>query len=160
MEQLQEGYVNAVAATAGCSVEIARRDKHGFDLLILRDPRIGGEEASMWVQLKNTTKAFDASKPTFSYQFSKRDSFDRLARFRSSPKAILIVMKTSPIQTAWTVGDHDYLRVHHCCYWASLEGRSATAGVESPSVRLSTANVFDAPALTRLMDKLELGEPL
>lgn len=160
MEQLQEAYVTAVAATAGCSVEIVRRDMHGFDLIILRDSRSGGDEASLWVQLKSTTTVLGADQQWFSFKFRQRDSFDRLAKLRSAPKAILVVMITSPVQADWTWGDHDHLRVRHCSYWINLEGQSAAPGVQSPTVRLSTANIFDAPALSWMMDKLERGDPI
>jgi hypothetical protein len=39
MEQLQEGYVTAVAATAGCSIQIIDRDIWGCDAWIIRPPQ-------------------------------------------------------------------------------------------------------------------------
>jgi len=162
LEQLQEGYVATVAATAGCIVEPVKRDVYGFDGWLVRPPTsIGaGEETMIAVQLKNTTTVRpNPSKGWFSYQFKDRRSFEVLARPRRM-KAILLVMATPPQQANWTASDHDYLRVERCCYWASLEGMKAAPGVQSPTVRISTANIFDARSLTAMMDRLERGEVL
>ncbi|GAA4875596.1 hypothetical protein GCM10023203_27220 [Actinomycetospora straminea] len=56
MEQLQEGYVGAVAATAGCSFEIKRKDRYGSDIEIVRPGKNGGEEVAVKAQLKSTTQ--------------------------------------------------------------------------------------------------------
>ncbi|MGW9308826.1 DUF4365 domain-containing protein [Saccharomonospora azurea] len=162
MEQLQEGYVCAVAATAGCTVEALRRDLFGGDLLITRDGKTAhDQEVSLLLQLKNTTTVRpDPDKETFSYQLKKREYFDRLAAPRKHPKLLLVVMTTSPNQTEWTKGTHDSLEVQYCCYWRSLEGEQAADGVQKPTVRIPTRNVFDAVALTDILDRLDRGEEL
>ena len=76
---------------------------------------------------------------------------------RSIIKAILVVMSTHVDQRAWVEAGHDALTVRHCCYWSSLEGASVPAGVQSPSTTISTDNIFDAVALTAIMDKLSVG---
>jgi len=162
LEQHQEGYVATVAATAACIVESVKRDVYGFDCWLVRPPvSIGaGEETMIAVQLKNiTTVRPDPAKGWFSYQFKDRRSFEVLARPRRM-KAILLVMVTPPQQARWTSSDHDFLRVEHCCYWANLEGHEAAPGVQYPTVRVPTANIFDASSLTAMMDRLERGEAL
>lgn len=162
LEQLQEGYVSTVAATAGCILESVKRDIYGFDGWLIRPPvRIGeGEETMISVQLKNTTTVRpDPAKGRFSYQFKDRKSFEVLARPRRV-KALLLVMATPPQQANWTASDHDSLRVEHCCYWANLEGQQAAPGVQAPTVRVPTDNIFDARSLTAMMDRLERGEAL
>ncbi|WP_372663746.1 DUF4365 domain-containing protein [Amycolatopsis kentuckyensis] len=160
MEQLQEGYVLAVAATAGCTVQPQRRDLFGADLLVMRDGATPGtEEVSVYLQLKNTTQIRpDLSKETFSYQLKKRVYFDKLAMRREKIKVLLVVMATSPVQADWSKGSHDSLSVQYCCYWRSLEGETAPHGVASPTVKIPTKNVFDADALTEILDKIDRGE--
>ncbi|WP_367320807.1 DUF4365 domain-containing protein [Streptomyces sp. HUAS ZL42] len=162
MEQLQEGYVASVAATAGCAMTAVRRDIYGMDALLARPPVITGkQEASVYVQLKNTTTIRpDPSKTEFSYQFKKREYFEHLSLVRSTPKAILVVMVTSHRQMDWTRASHDRLELNYCCYWASLEGQIAKQGVASPTIRVPTANIFDASSLTLILDKLDRGESL
>ncbi|WP_329789156.1 DUF4365 domain-containing protein [Lentzea sp. DG1S-22] len=162
MEQLQEGYVFAVAATAGCTVEVTKRDIYGTDIRIIRPAaEVNGEEITVLAQLKNTTTVRpDPQKDFFSYQLKKREYFDKLAMPRRGPKAILIVMATTPVQADWTKGSHESLELQYCCYWRSLEGETAADGVKSPTVRIPTANVFDASALTEILDRLDREEEL
>ena len=70
MEQLQEGYVFSVAATAGCLVEVVQRDRCGIDVTFVRPRGSTVEEVSVQAQLKNTTIIEpDPSKHTFPYKF-------------------------------------------------------------------------------------------
>lgn len=161
MELLQEGFVASVAATAGCTAEFKHRDVHGFDVLITRPSEAGTQEVSVYAQLKNTTtKKPDPRKSHFSYKFKDRDNLKRLAGPRNDPKAILLVMTTTAAQMEWTEVSHDFLTLRHCCYWVHLEGMPVDPNVRSPTVRVPTANRFDAAALRELMDKLDRGLPL
>jgi hypothetical protein len=162
MEQLQEGYVTSVAATAGCAVEPIPKDVYGCDLRLVRPGRVPTEEeVSLLVQLKNTTTAKpDPTKEFFSYQLRKREYLERLAIRRTLVKAILVVMATSHVQTEWTTVSHHSMELKHCCYWQSFEGYPVNPTVVSPSVRIPTANIFDSMALTQIMDKLSRGESL
>jgi hypothetical protein len=161
MEQLQQGCVAAVAATAGCSVEFTHHDRYGFDALIIRQIDRSREEVSVKAALKNTTLIRpDPARPHFSYQFRERDHLDRLTMARKDPKMILLLMVTTPEQALWTECNHECLTLRRCCYWAYLEGHNVRPGVQHPTVQVPTANVFDSAALTEIMDKLDRGEPL
>lgn len=114
MEQLQEGYVASVAATAGCSMNPISRDTYGMDVLLVRLGSNGGEEVSIYLQLKNTTTIKpDPSKQHFSYQFKKRRYLEQLVLPRTTIKAFLVVMATKPDQRMWTTATHDQLLVSH-----------------------------------------------
>ena len=159
MEQLQEGYVLSVAATAGCLVERRDRDVDGVDLMLVRSRGPKLEEASLYAQLKcTTTLRPDPQKPSFAYKFRHRAHFDHLAKERSAIKAILLVMVTDPEQSRWSVGDHESLTVRRCCYWVNLEGQESTAN--TPTVRVPTDQGFSAVALAELLDRIERREPL
>lgn len=163
LEQLQEGYVAAVAATAGCILEPIDRDYYGLDAWIIRPPaQIGAsEEIMIGVQLKNTTQIKpDHSRDTFSYQFKERKYLEALALERKHNKVLALVMAAPRQQAKWTSSAPDALRVEHCCYWANLEGFEFSPHVKSPSVSIPTANVFDAGSLGAMMDRLERGEAL
>jgi hypothetical protein len=161
MEQLQQGYIATVAATAGCSVNFKHHDRYGYDALIIRQIDRHREEVSVKAALKNTTLIKpDPARPHFSYQFRTREHLERLTMPRKDPKMILLIMVTPPEQALWTEGNHAALKVRRCCYWAYLEGHDIGPGVQSPSVQIPTANVFDSAALTEIMDKLDRGESL
>lgn len=162
MEQLQEGYVAAIAATAGCTAEFKRRDRFGIDGLITRiGAAPGAEEISVQVQLKATSRIRpDPKRTTFPYRLKKRAYFQQLAIKRTAgPKAILVVMSTTPVQADWSKATHDSLEIVHCCYWCSLEGQELP-DVSSPTVPIPTSNIFDAAGLTDILDRLDRGEEL
>lgn len=161
MEQLQEGYISCVAATAGCSVEFIRRDLYLLDALIIRSTDEDRQEVSVVAQLKNTTTISpDPSKPYFTYQFRNRDHLRRLTMHRKDPKAILLVMTSPRAQADWTQCDHESLTVRNCCYWVSLEDQTVRPDVKYPSIQVPTSNIFNDQALTMIMDKLDRGEAL
>ena len=155
--------MTAVAAAAGCFVTRTTGDVNGVDVLIIRPaPEIGvAEEITLGLQLKCTTKTRpDPAKEYFSYQFTKRRSLEALTLKRSIYKVIPIIMVTSPERAHWTQSSHDALNISYCCYWRNLEGHPISVGVEHPSVRIPTANIFDAVALSAMMGRLEKGKDL
>ncbi|MFF4889809.1 DUF4365 domain-containing protein [Micromonospora chersina] len=163
LEQLQMAYVAAVAATAGCTFEPIDRDVWGYDAWLIRPPsQIGfAEEVPLAVQLKNTTTIKpDPTSETFSYQFKQRKYFDALAFPRKNVQGICLVMASPPQQANWTAPGHDFMRLEHCCYWVNLKGRQVDPDIKSPSVKIKTANIFNAEVLSGMMDKLERGEDL
>ncbi|WP_063771597.1 DUF4365 domain-containing protein [Streptacidiphilus albus] len=162
MEQLQEGYIMDVAATSACLYVKQERDVFGMDAMLVRpSPDPAGEETSFYVQLKSTTQVQpDPTRETFSYQFQKREYMERLAAPRRGVKAILIVMAVPPQQAQWTVAHHSHLEVKQACYWINLEGVQVPTGVQKPSIRIPTKNLFDSSALNILMDSVGRGEPI
>lgn len=158
LEQLQEAYVLAVAATAGCLVEIKRRDRYGADIEIIQQDPTGGEELTIGAQLKCTTRITpDASVVDFPFQFSRREHLEELTKARGRVKKILLVMATHPVQSTWTTASHEEMWIQRSCYWANIEGDDIAEGVKKPSVRVSTANRFDAPELLRMFTRLGKG---
>ncbi|MFD9241174.1 DUF4365 domain-containing protein [Streptomyces sp. NPDC059556] len=160
MELLQRGYVTSVAATAGCTTEVIQNDNWGIDVQFIRPAASATEaESALYAQLKSTTKVTpDPSKEFFSYQFTKRQYFDHMAKLRTYPKAVLIVMTLPQSQYEWTEVSHSGLLTKRACYWVHLEGVTSTAA--NPSVRIPLKNVFDANALTQILDKVDGSESL
>lgn len=162
MEQLQEGYVAAVAATAGCSVNWLTRDTFGRDALIVKHWEDDPEETHLYVQLKNTTT--EPAGPTasnFSFQFKTAKHATLLAQSATNrAPSVLVVMISHPHQNEWSVGDHDELRVRHCCYWRSIASTDIKPGVSAPSVSIDRAQVFDAEGLLDIMDRIRSGKGL
>ncbi|WP_322938041.1 DUF4365 domain-containing protein [Nocardioides bizhenqiangii] len=156
MEQLQEGYVSAVAATCGVSAQWTSRDNHKYDVELVRQPVASSEEISVKAQLKSTT---GISMPTgathLSYQFKSRAAFDSLVMPRGLQKHILILMVVHKDQSRWTYTHHRAMLLRHCCYWLNMEGMTSEA--DKPTVSVPAANVFDAAALTGILDRIEGG---
>ena len=156
MEQLQESYVGAVASTAAVSVQPVKRDNFKYDLEFVRmlDPSM--EEASFKAQLKASTKVkYTHGGASVSYQFDDKAAFEDLAKFRKTTKRILILMVVHLDQSRWTYAHQRAMLVRHSCYWLNMEGMSSTAAY--PTVSVPTANIFNAAALTAMMDRLDNG---
>lgn len=159
MEQLQEGYVGAVAATSGVSAQWTSRDNHKYDVELVRQPDSSVEDISVRAQMKSTTSiVVPAGASKFSYQFESREAFDSLAMARTGPKHILILMVVHRDQNRWTYSHHRAMLLRHCCYWLNLEGMTSTA--QRPTVSVPTANVFNAAVLTGILNRIEGGQPL
>lgn len=156
MEQLQEAYVGAVASTAGVSVQPVARDNFKYDLEFMRQPDPSKEEVSIRAQLKSTTQLkFSADGLSFSYQFESRAAFDDLVMVRTTQKRILVLMLVHHDQNRWTYVHPRAMLLRHCCLWLYMEGMTSAA--EAPTVSVPCANVFDAAALTGILDRIEKG---
>lgn len=159
MEQLQQGYVAAIAASCGVSVQGVDRDMYGHDVEFMRQPDITVEEVSVRAQLKSTTGiTIKPGATEFSYTFKSRAAFEALAMPRTMQKRFLIVMAVPQNQNRWTYAHSRGMLLRHSCYWVSLEHQTAT--VEQPTIKVPLKNLFDAAALTTIMDKIEQGLPL
>lgn len=159
MEQLQEGYVSAVAATCGVAAQWPPRDYFKYDVELVRQPDTAIEDVSVRAQMKSTTGIIVPTGAShFSYQFKKRAAFDSLVMHRNGPKHILLLMVIHQDQNRWTYSHHRAMLLRHCCYWLNMEGMTSTA--QQPTVSVPTANVFNAAALTGILDRIEGGQPI
>lgn len=158
MEQLQEGYVTSVAATAGVTIQNVFRDLHRYDLELVRQPSASIEEVSVKAQLKSTTAISVKPGAThFDYRFESRAAFDSLAMSRSMVKHILIVMLVHPNQRRWSFVHHRAMLTRQACYWMYLENKTAPDRPLKPVVSVPLVNIFDASALTGILDRIEAG---
>ncbi|WP_328527980.1 DUF4365 domain-containing protein [Nocardioides sp. NBC_00368] len=159
MEQLQEGYVASVAATAGAIAEFRKRDMHKYDVELSRQPDVGFEEVAVRLQLKSTTTIRPQPHEThIKFRFKTREDFNSLAMPRDTIKHILVVMVVGADQRAWTEASHDVLSLRHCCYWINLEGQVAPDVPKQPVVEVPRSNVFDASSVTAILDRIEQGQ--
>lgn len=159
LEQLQEGYVYAVAASAGCSVNVQRRDTFGVDALITRH-REGDEfETHLFAQLKcTTTVRAGEDAGDFVFSFKHQRQIERLQQTNPSGlPTILIVMVAHPSQANWATGDHDSLTIRHSCYWKHVAGADPGETDSDLSVRMHRTQLFDAAALLGIMDRIQEG---
>jgi hypothetical protein len=60
----------------------------------------------------------------------------------------------------WIAQDEDGLILRKCAYWMSLRGMPESPDVNTVRLAIPRANVFSAPALRELINKVRAGEPL
>lgn len=164
MEQLQEGYVAAVAATAGVEAEFPGGDRNKYDVELKRQDSTDVDEVNVRLQLKatGTARFMNSKDPSvgrcLSYQFQALDDFEALTMAGRTIKHLLVVMIVGPEQHAWTEATEDHLKTRKCCYWVNMEGEQARPGVLRPTVHLPVSQVFDADAITGILDRIERGQ--
>lgn len=158
MEQLQEAYVCAVAASAGTLAERVDRDMSKYDVELIRQPKSLQEEVSVRLQLKATTTIRPKPGATeLSFKFKSRDDYVSLAMPRKHLKHLLVVMVVGADQRRWADAQHANLTVQHCCYWLNMEGMSTAGLPDNPTVKIPLTNVFDSHALSGILDRIEAG---
>ncbi|MFF4416624.1 DUF4365 domain-containing protein [Streptosporangium sp. NPDC001559] len=157
MEMLQDSYLRAVAAAAGCTMAKPDPDD-GIDWVLSHNSGLHtvDSQIDIKVQLKSTYQ-YDPNPPNG--HVSVKLSNDRLVFMAAEPVIIhrvLVAMIIPKEVAAWVVATHDFLSLRHCAYWAVLTGLKPT-GKEETSVKVSTANVFDDIALCAIMKRIGAG---
>jgi hypothetical protein len=161
METLQDGYLHAVAAAAGCTLARPVPDVWKTDW-ILDHPstqHVADPVSPLRVQLKSTQQISPTdieNKESFSFSLPN-DLLMSLAHTPVTVVRLLVVLILPSDVAAWIKATPDYLALHHCAYWVNLEGQSIT-GEMSTTVQIPCANVFDDVALCHIMSKIGKGQ--
>ncbi|MEU2235536.1 MULTISPECIES: DUF4365 domain-containing protein [Streptomyces] len=157
MEMLQDSYLRAVAAAAGCTMAKPEPDD-GIDWVLTH----ASEEhtADCQVDLKIQLKSTWMSKPNPQNGFvSVNLSNSRLAMLAKSPvivHRILVAMIVPEDVADWVEASHDIFKLRHCAYWRSVTGMQSS-GIDNTAVRVSTSQIFDDAALCDIMKRIGNG---
>ncbi|MBC8090907.1 MAG: DUF4365 domain-containing protein [Pseudonocardia sp.] len=156
MEQLQVGYLLAVATASGCNLANWSVDD-GIDALIKHRSSVHRNmEAVLEVQLKSTHQVAPNPKSgRVSVQFNN-SRFHLVAESNPTIKKIVVIMIVPPSVEDWVLASHDFLELRHCAYWASVRGQP-TSGEKYTSVSASTNDIFDDHALCGIMGRIGQG---
>jgi hypothetical protein len=160
MEMLQNGYLHAVAAAAGCALAKPTPDVDGIDWIATHASKEHTVDpvADVWLQLKATAQWAPTDltgKPGFSFVLKNK----HLTKLNMSPATkvrLLVVMIVPPDVADWVEATEDYFALRHACYWANLEGTAPT-GQTQTTVSVPTQNVFDDRGLCDIMSKIGAG---
>lgn len=154
-EQLQESYVRAVAAAAGCVVSAPGVDE-GVDLqLTHRSSSHLHGTAALELQLK-ATERYSGTDPDYFDVVLGRDNFDFFRYETPTVHRVVVVMNLPRSVDDWLSASHDHLRVHHAAYWVSIRGREAS-DAQNVTVRVPRTQVFDDVALCNIMARIGQG---
>ncbi|MFD1944737.1 DUF4365 domain-containing protein [Paradevosia shaoguanensis] len=150
---LSIAYVYAIAAHAGynCS-EAPQPDRDSIDLQIWA----GGQmRPKLDIQLKSTVN-LKGSEVHFSYPV-KLKNYEDLRVATQTPR-ILVVLDLPSEPEKWLTASSEQLVIQRCAYWVSLRDAEPTENRATVSVPIPRQNVFDVPALRRLMEMSRLGK--
>lgn len=157
MEQFQLGYINAIAAAAGCNIAGTPSIDEGVDLILSHrsDSHLQTGAVYLELQLKSTSQFADQN--TNHVSSNMRD--DRYREFISknpSMDRIVVVMSLPSDPAEWLEATHDQLALRHCCYWVNLRGADPSSAAR-PTFRAPKANIFDDVALCGIMQRIGQG---
>lgn len=158
MEQLQIGYITAVAASAGCILSPPIIDD-GIDIVATHgsESHTGTPDgkARLEIQLKATSQFVGASGKVVSAPM-RRDRWQYYRAQGSTVRKIVVVMSMPALQSEWVSASHDFFAIRHCAYWVNVATLPATDAM-TPTVSAPKLNVFDDLALCEIMERVGQG---
>lgn len=157
MEQFQLGYINAIAAAAGCNISGTPSIDEGIDLVLSHRStahrRTGA--AYLELQLKSTSQFVDRNTNYVSSNM-RADRYQEFISQDPSMDRIVVVMSLPSDPEEWLEATHDQLTLRHCCYWVNLRGADPSSAAR-PTFRASKDNIFDDVALCGIMQRIGQG---
>jgi len=158
--QFSVAYAHAVATVAGFKLGRWDVDDESVDLTIgqsggdgtVRSPRLD-------IQLKCTE--LNVLRRDGIHFPLKRKNYDDLRDPAPMVPKILVVLIVPGHVAGWVSHQPEQrICMHRYAWWGSLAGEEEKPGVETPTVVLPRANIFNPDTLTEIMQKVGRKEPL
>jgi hypothetical protein len=152
--QFSLAYAHAVATVAGFKMGRWEVDDDSVDFTIgqsggdgtVRSPRLD-------IQLKCTER--DVLRPDGVHFPLKRKNYDDLRQTELMVPKILVVLLVPERRSEWlTEIPEQQICLHRFAWWASLAGADERVGVETPTVVLPRAQLFNPESLKAIMQKV------
>ena len=157
-EQLQDGYLHAVCAAAGCGMSYTKLDE-GVDWTLTHRSSLHTASTDGVARLEMQLKA--TSKPIRDGVISASMSKDRYDYYRTvdpSVHKVVVVMSVPTNQAHWIYARTKGLMLHRCAYWVNLAGAPPIAnGAQSITVKAPLENVFNDISLCSMMERIGTG---
>lgn len=156
MEKLQDAYLGAIAAAAGC--ELSKPDPDpGLDWTIGHKSKKHSlvRTAKIDVGLKSTCQTGPNDRGEFSFTL-QNEHLETLAEPLLYYPRLLVVMVLPREVDAWVWSRNNWMIMRHSMYWVNLRGK-ATSGREKTNVRVPYEQRLDALELVRILHLVGSG---
>ncbi len=157
-EQLQLGYIGAIAAAAGCVLSTPFIDE-GIDLTATHRSDAhtypSDNVARLEIQLKATASFVGVESDHVSVTM-RRDRWDYYRTFHNTLDKIVVILSLPEGPDGWTMADHDSLSIYHCAYWVNVANEPVSDLVR-PIVKAPKTQIFDDVALCEIMQRIGQG---
>jgi hypothetical protein len=159
MEKLQDAYLGAIAAAAGCEVSKPEPDP-SLDWTIGHKSKkhTHVRTAKIDVALKSTHQTAPDDNGEFSFTI-KNEHLEVLAEEALYYPRLLVVMLLPKDVDSWVWSRTNWMIMRHSMYWANLRGIQAT-GQTRTNVRVPYKQRLDAPELCRILHHVGSGGAL
>jgi hypothetical protein len=153
-QQFSIAYVHAVAAAVGLKIFRSDVDDESVDIGLgqsggagtIRSPRLD-------IQVKCTEQ--DVLREDGVHFPLKRKNYDDLREINVMVPRILVVVLVPDDGAQWlTEVPEERICLHRSAWWMTLKGAEDRPGVESPTVVLPRANLFNVDSLREIMQTL------
>lgn len=158
MEALQEAYLRAVAAAAGCVVTGRPEIDEGVDISLRHTSTqhtVNGSVAHLDVQMK-ATSTFAGKDTDYVSAKWRKDRYNDFTIIDPTIDRIVIILSLPTNQAHWTYLRPKALTVHYCAYWVNLAGLPE-ATIDEPVVIAPKLQPFDDIALCDMMERIGQG---
>jgi len=143
-------YAAAIAAAAGVSWDIPRRDVNSCDVRFYARDDAAEDGPQLFAQLKCTMGGLTTTQDSpADWRFSLKESNYRQLRIeKTHPPRILVVVRCPENFDDWVVVSSEDLLIKAEAWWVSLKGSAEMPdGQDSISVSIPKAQTFDVSAL-------------
>lgn len=153
-EQFSFAHVHALAAQAGCAVDLIHVDVDSVDCRVRR-PGFNSEGVfgpELNVQVKSTSGLLRRNgSPVIDLPVK---NYDELRIVKVITPRILVVLEVPLASQDWILCSDGEICLRHRAYWTSLRGEPESANEHS--VRVSVPKLFDQTVLERILDTMNL----
>lgn len=157
MEAFQWGYLQSIAAAAGCILDSTSVDD-GVDAMLRHkseEHANAAKIARLELQLKATSRYVGSTADHISARVTKQ-RYDELIVPDPAVDLIVVILSMPAEQANWTISDHDHIRLHHCAYWVNLAGSPETTAAH-PTISAPKTQPFNDVTLCHIMRTIGQG---
>lgn len=156
MEKLQDAYLGAIAAAAGC--ELAKPDPDpGLDWTIglKSTAHTAIRTAKIDVALKSTYQTTPNDTGAFSFTLENAHLEILSEELLYYPRLLVVMLLPRDVD-AWVWSKHNWMVLRHSMFWVDLRG-VPTTGKAKTNVRIPYSQRFDALELCRILHSVGKG---
>src|ERR1700733_11797266 len=158
MESLEEAYLRAVAASAGCVI-VGRPDiDEGVEIMLSHtaDSHQYDHVVYLNIQMKSTS-AFEGRNTTSVSAGISGKRWNQFCTPNPTTSKIIVIMSVPRDQANWTEAGHEALTIRYCAYWVNIEGQPPVEEDSTTTVTAPKTQIFNDIALCAMMERIGQG---
>lgn len=158
-EAFSRALVSAVAAQAGYGIYLGPTpDDDSVDLCIASKNKAGRVRSPrLDVQLKCTSEYISTGTDFLSFRLKLKNYNDLRLKDCQVPRILVVVYAPENISEWLQFNAPENIILRRSAFWVTLEGFPESENETTVSIKISRRNVFDASALSEIMNRISAG---